>query len=71
MVSGGVQPKFFGKLDFEIVVGPSGPPSGPTFGRVFEVTDPYVPAWHHAQISVPKIAISQNWSKPGLWVLYG
>ena len=67
----GVQPNFFGKPDFEIAVGPLGPPSGPTFGGVFEVPDPYAPALCHAQISAPKIAISQSWSKPGLWVLYG
>ena len=34
----------FGKLDSEIAVGPSGPISGPTFGGVFEVPDPYAPA---------------------------
>ena len=37
---GGVQPKFFGKLDFELVVGPSGPTYGKTFPGVFEVPDP-------------------------------
>ena len=45
---------FFGKLDTEKAVGPLDPPSGPTFGGVFEVPNPYAPAWRHAQISAPK-----------------
>ena len=68
---GGVQPNFFGKLDFELVVGPSGTTYEQTFPGVFKVPDPLAPALCHAQISPPKMVISQNWSKPGLWVLYG
>ena len=49
-VKGGGQPKFFGNLDFELVVGPSGPTYGQTFLGVFEVPDPPAPAWCHAQI---------------------
>ena len=61
---GGVQPKFFGKLDFELVV-------GQTFPGVFEAPDPPAPAWCHAQIWPPKMVISENGPKPGLRVLYG
>ena len=68
---GGVQPKFFGKLDLELVVGPSGPTYGQTFPGVFEVPDPPAPAWCHAQIWPPKMVISENGPKPGLRVLYG
>ena len=35
----GVQPTFFGKLDFELVVGPSGATYGQTFPSDFEVRD--------------------------------
>ena len=48
------QPKYFGKLDLELVVGPSGPSYGQTFPGGFEVPDPrrrrgagVVPAWCH------------------------
>ena len=51
---------FFGKLDFEIAVGPIGQPSGLTFCGIFEVRDSLAPAWHHAQIWAPKIIISEN-----------
>ena len=36
----GVQPKFFGNLDFELVVGPSGPTYEQTFPGVFESPRP-------------------------------
>ena len=64
-------PKFFGKLDFELVVGLSGPTYDHTFPGIFKVPDPPAPAWCHAQIWPPKMIISENWPKPGLRVLYG
>ena len=70
-IKGGVQPKFFRKLDFELAVGPSGPTYGQTFPGVFEIPDPPAPAWCHAQIWPPEIVGFENCSKPGLWVLYG
>ena len=60
---GGVQPKIFGKLDFELVVGQSGPTYGQTFPGVFEVLDP--------QIWSPKMAKSESGPKPGLLLHYG
>ena len=68
---GRLQPKIFGKLELELVVGLSGPTYGQTFSGVFEVPDPPAPAWCHAQIWPPKMAISENGPKSGLRVLYG
>ena len=67
---GGVHPIFLGNFDFEIVVGPSGPTSGPTFPGVLEVRDSSAPPWRHTQIWAPKMVISENVSNPGLRVLY-
>ena len=42
---GGVHPKFFEKLDFELAMGPLGYPSEPTLLYFFEVPDLLVPTW--------------------------
>ena len=70
----GVQPKFSDTFYFELAIGLWGYQWANNF-EFFEVSDPLVPVWRHAEIWAPKYGrrntAPENPLKPLLWGLHG